>query len=661
MKPSKRLLLVVAALLFLAVGVSWLDRLSSPAVGPYVAGEWSYTEFQNHLAKDEVVQARFDPNDHTLYVLAVPPKLPPGTAQMKVVPVSPTIPMPAGLTWKVVLPAAVGVPSQDVLDDLEKHHVDFQVLQPPPPSSNNDGALVLAFLMPFLPTLLIIGFFYWMYRRQNGMPGAGQRLGNLRGLTHKGFRAVNPRDNKTRLADVAGCEEAKTEVAEFVQFLRDPAPYHRVNARMNRGVLMVGPPGTGKTMLAKAIAGEAQVPFYAVSGSEFVEMFVGVGASRVRDLFQIAKQSSNGAIIFIDEIDAMGRSRSTHGSPGNDEREQTLNQLLVEMDGFIEGQNIVVLAATNRADVLDKALLRPGRFDRHIMLPLPDRAARRDILDVHAAKVPLADEVNLDTLARGTVGFSGADLSNLINEAALLAGRHRKSLITRAHLDEALDKIMMGHARAGGIKNVRERKVVAYHEAGHAIVARLTPRTEPVHKITIIPRGQALGLTVQLAEEESFNHDEEMLAATLKVLYGGRAAEQVALKTQTVGASNDFVRGTRLARKMLGSWGMSPELGTVVFQDDELPAHVPSPWSDHWKKELDDRVIQCVTRSYKAAVDLLEEQKDLLEQVAQALLAEETLDAEAFEALVQQYGKAVPDRKAEPPTPTSTTVSLDPI
>lgn len=642
MKSSKRALLAIAALVLLAVGIPWMSHLGDTPTAR-VAGEWSYSEFQKHLSQNEVVQARFDPNDHTLYVLAVPKDLPPGTAQMKVAPVSPSIPMPAGLTWKVVLPAAVGVPSQDVLDDLEKHHVDFQVMKPVSSSSDTNATFYISLLLnTLLPVFLIIGFLYWLQRRQN-VPGTNQRMGGLRNMSHKGFKPVNPRDNKTRLADVAGCEEAKTEVAEFVQFLRNPEPYSRVNARMTRGVLMIGPPGTGKTMLARAIAGEAQVPYYAVTGSEFVEMYVGVGAARMRDLFTAAKEHG-AAIIFIDEIDAVGRSRSSGTGPGNDEREQTLNQLLTEMDGFNEEQNIVVLAATNRVDVLDKALLRPGRFDRQIPIPLPDRSSRREIIDVHAAKVPLAEDVDLDMLAKGTVGFSGADLSNLVNEAALLAGRQRKPLITRAHLSEALDKIMMGHARAGGIKNAREREVVAYHEAGHAIVARMTPRAEPVHKITIIPRGQALGLTVQLPEEEAFNHDDVMLNATLKVLMGGRAAEQVTLQTQTVGASNDFARATRLTRKMLGTWGMNPTLGPVVFQDDEVGAHVPSPWSGHWRKKLDDHVVTHVNEVYQEAVTILEAQRELLVAVAKALLADETLDSEAFEALVQEYGKQVPVR-----------------
>lgn len=658
MKSSKKVLWVVAALIFTAlVVVPWLSGRSGGV--PATAGEWSYTELLRHLEQDEIVQVRLDPAEHTLYVLATPGVKPnpstSGRATPAVQAFEPSVPLPAGLTWKVVLPPTQSGPSDTLVQAFEKHHVDFQVIKP---SGGSDvGAVLMVLVTALLPTALIIGFLYWMFRRSGGAAGTGP--GGVPGRAgframNRGFSPVEPEDNSARLSDVAGCEEVKVEVAEFIAFLKDPEHYRRVAARMTRGVLMVGPPGTGKTLLARAIAGEAKVPFFAVSGSDFVEMFVGVGASRVRELFNAVKKFP-AAIVFIDEIDAIGRRRNSGMGVGDTEREQTLNQLLVEMDGFTQGQNVVVLAASNRADVLDPALLRPGRFDRHIQVPLPDKAARAEILAEHARKVPLASDVSLDELARGTVGFSGADLSNLVNEAALLAGRKKARLVTRAFFNEAHDKILMGQARAGGIKNARERKVVAYHEAGHAIVARFLPRAEPVHKITIMPRGQALGVTVQLPEEESFNHDSEMLETTLRVLMGGRAAEESVLKVRTVGASNDFARATRLARSMVATWGMNAQLGVVVYRDEEAVA-APVTWSQTWQERVDGEVFTTVQSAYADALAILNVQHELLEAVAQALLTDETLDAAQFEALVQQHGHNPPVR-----SPVAEAASISPI
>ena len=472
------------------------------------------------------------------------------------------------------------------------------------------------------------------------------------------FKRVDPGENRTRLNDLAGMDEAKEEAAEFITFLKAPEAYRRVNARMPKGVLLVGPPGTGKTMLARAIAGEAGVPFFAVSGSDFVEMFVGVGASRVRELFGLAKSQAP-AIVFIDEIDGIGRKRGGSAGNANDEREQTLNQMLVEMDGFTQGQNVIVMAASNRPDILDPALLRPGRFDRQVTVGLPDRAGRVKILQVHTRQHPLAPDVDLDAIARGTPGFSGAELANVVNEAALLAGRQKARVIDQAQFNEARDKVMMGAASKSGIKNLREREVVAYHEAGHAIVARWDTLADPVHKVTIMPRGRSLGVTAFLPDEESFNHSDAMLRSNIVGLMGGRAAEEVALNTRTVGAGNDFHRAASLARRMVGSWGMDPVLGPVSFDGENGPSlswGQPAMWSESWLTKMNDRVVELVRACYQDAVRTLEEQRGLLEVVAQALLKDETLDAVQFEALVQRYGNRIPTRPEPVVAATTTTM-----
>lgn len=662
MNYKRPLFTLAFATVFIFAFFSWVK----PDRALVVSGEWSYSHFIHQLTEGALVAARFDPDAGRLLVV---PRSPVSAATipasaLSVAPSS-TVPMiPSGinvvspyldkllpsdsLSWPVKGPVYTvnlpgGVPNSALIDRMDRAQVDFGVL----PSS---GAGSFAWVLPMLPTIIsviFLGLLVWSLRRQqNPMMPKMPPMGRAGAGRESRFRRVDPAENTTRLEDLAGMDEVKTEASEFIAFLKDPAHYRHVNAKMTRGVLLVGPPGTGKTMLARAIAGEAGVPFFAVSGSDFVEMFVGVGASRVRELFAQAKASAP-AIIFIDEIDGVGRHRGGTGGNSNDEREQTLNQLLVEMDGFVQGQDVIVMAASNRPDVLDKALLRPGRFDRQVQVDLPDRAARVAILRSHTRRHPLAMDVNLDQIARGTPGFSGADLANVVNEAALLAGRNKARLITRAFFNEARDKIMMGAERGGGIKNAREREVVAYHEAGHAIVARYDPLSDPVHKITIVPRGRSLGLTAFLPDEESFNHSDEMLRSSLRGLMGGRAGEEVALQTRTVGAGNDFHRATQLARRMVGSWGMNATLGPVSFdgEDGSSDAWGKVPlWSEGWLTKMNDQVVTEVHQAYEAACQCLVEQRTLLEAVAQALLVNETLDDDAFEALVQTYGLVPPAR-----------------
>ncbi|MBT5671814.1 MAG: ATP-dependent zinc metalloprotease FtsH, partial [Betaproteobacteria bacterium] len=427
----------------------------------------------------------------------------------------------------------------------------------------DEPSFLMSIFVSWFPMLLLIGvWIFFMRQMQGGGKGGAFSFGKSKA------KLLDDTNNGVTFADVAGCDEAKEEVSELVDFLRDPGKFQKLGGRIPRGVLMVGSPGTGKTLLAKAIAGEAKVPFFSISGSDFVEMFVGVGAARVRDMFENAKKNSP-CIVFIDEIDAVGRQRGAGLGGGNDEREQTLNQLLVEMDGFETGNGVIVIAATNRPDVLDPALLRPGRFDRQVVVPLPDIRGREQILMVHMRKVPMAADVKADILARGTPGFSGADLANLVNEAALFAARASKRLVDMLDFENAKDKIMMGAERRSMVMPEEERRNTAYHESGHAVVARLLPKTDPVHKVTIIPRGRALGLTMQLPQEDRYSMDKEQILQNIAVLFGGRIAEEVFMKQMTTGASNDFERATDMARRMVSQWGMSEELGTMVFGENE--------------------------------------------------------------------------------------------
>jgi cell division protease FtsH len=454
-------------------------------------------------------------------------------------------------------------------------------------------------------------------------------------------KLVSEKSVKITFADVAGIEEAKAEVQEIIDFLKDPQKFQKLGGKIPKGVLLVGAPGTGKTLLARAIAGEAGVPFFSISGSDFVEMFVGVGASRVRDLFDQAKKSAP-CIIFIDEIDAVGRHRGAGLGGGHDEREQTLNQLLVEMDGFEANQGVIIIAATNRPDVLDPALLRPGRFDRQVVVPQPDVKGRLEILKVHTRNIPVDEKVSLDEIARGTPGFSGADLENLVNEAALLAARKAKSKVERTDFEAAKDKVLMGVERKSMIINDEEKKNTAYHEAGHALVAKLSPGTDPVHKVSIIPRGRALGVTQQLPIDDKYTYSRDYLMKALSVLMGGRAAEEIALNHMTTGAGNDLERATDLARKMVTEWGMSEKLGPLTFgkKDEqiflgrEIAKH--KDYSEKTAVDIDEEVKAIVIEAYDTARNLLAANRDILEAFAKALLEKETMDGEEIDALIRE-------------------------
>ncbi len=519
---------------------------------------------------------------------------------------------------------------EKLIDDLINHGVEIK--QAPPES----GVTIWSLLINFLPVLLIIGFFFYMTRQmqQGGSKGA-MSFGRSRA------KLLNEDSTKITFADVAGCDEAKEEVSELVEFLRDPGRFQKLGGKIPRGVLMVGPPGTGKTLLAKAIAGEAKVPFFSISGSDFVEMFVGVGASRVRDMFEQAKKHAP-CIIFIDEIDAVGRHRGAGLGGGHDEREQTLNQLLVEMDGFEGGEGVIVVAATNRPDVLDPALLRPGRFDRQVVVGLPDVRGRDQILRVHMRKVPLADDVQPMIVARGTPGFSGADLANLVNEAALFAARENAKEVRMEHFDKARDKIMMGTENRSMAMSEEEKTLTAYHEAGHAIVGRLVPEHDPVYKVTIIPRGRALGVTMYLPEGDKYSYNRTAIESQLASLYGGRVAEELIFGEDkvTTGASNDIERATKMARNMVTKWGLS-ELGPITFgeEDDEVflgrSVTQHKSVSDDTARKIDEVVRGILDKAYSRTHALLTDNLDKLHAMAKLLLEYETIDAPQVDAIME--------------------------
>jgi cell division protease FtsH len=498
--------------------------------------------------------------------------------------------------------------------------------------AESDGSSLLStIVVTLLPFLLIVGLIVFMGRQMT----RGQQ--NVFGFGRSRARQHDPERPQVTFADVAGEDEAKQELTEVVDFLRNPSKYHQLGARLPRGVLLVGPPGTGKTLMARAVAGEAGVPFFSVSASEFVEMFVGVGASRVRDLFDKAKQNAP-AIVFVDELDAVGRQRFAGLGGSNDEREQTLNQMLVEMDGFETNQEVIVMAATNRPDVLDPALLRPGRFDRQVMVGLPDKSGREAVLNIHTRGLPLASDVDKGSIARGTTGFSGADLANLVNEAALTAARRNRKEITAADFEEALDKILLGTTRTG-LMNPKEREVVAYHEAGHALVAHFTPGSDPLRKVSIVPRGRALGVTVQMPEEDRHNYSRTFLHGRLAMLLGGRAAEMVVYDEVTTGAENDLKEASGLARRMVGLWGMSNDLGPVylgtgeehVFLGREIMQE--KAYSDATANRLDAAVREMVESALERAVALNTEHRDKLDALVAALLEHETLDGKDVVAI----------------------------
>jgi len=527
-----------------------------------------------------------------------------------------------------------------LVSDLLKYNVKVEAKPEEEPS------LLMNIFVSWFPMLLLIGvWIFFMRQMQGGGRGGAFSFGKSKA------KMLDESTNTVTFADVAGCEEAKEEVAELVDFLRDPTKFQKLGGRIPRGVLMVGNPGTGKTLLARAIAGEAKVPFFSISGSDFVEMFVGVGAARVRDMFEQAKKHSP-CIVFIDEIDAVGRQRGAGLGGGNDEREQTLNQLLVEMDGFEPNVGVIVIAATNRPDVLDPALLRPGRFDRQVVVPLPDIRGREEILKVHMRKVPLAPDVKPDIIARGTPGFSGADLANLVNEAALFAARGNKRLVDMEDFERAKDKIVMGAERRSMVMPEEERKNTAYHESGHTVVAKLLPKTDPVHKVTIIPRGRALGVTMQLPTEDRYSQDRDRLLNSITVLFGGRIAEELFMHQMTTGASNDFERATEIARRMVTQWGMSDALGTMVYGENEGEVFLGRSITTHKNvseatlQKVDAEIRRIVDEQYKLARKLLEENRDKVEAMAKALLEWETLDAE-------QINDVMAGKPPRPPKPSS--------
>ncbi|MGV8940823.1 MAG: ATP-dependent zinc metalloprotease FtsH [Lysobacter sp.] len=593
---AKNLLLwVIVAVVLMVVFQAFGPRTAGPA------GPLDYDQFVQQVQADRIEQVKIAEDRTTI------------TGKRK-----------DGSTFTTVSPG-----DKDLVNDLLQHKVKIEQVPPGGPS-------FWSIVLNFLPILLIIAFWIFVMKQmqQGGGKGAmsfGKSRAKLQGEDQI----------KVTLADVAGCDEAKEEVGELVEFLRDPGRFQKLGGKIPRGVLMVGPPGTGKTLLARAIAGEAKVPFFAISGSDFVEMFVGVGASRVRDMFEQAKKSAP-CIIFIDEIDAVGRHRGAGLGGGHDEREQTLNQLLVEMDGFEGGEGVIVIAATNRPDVLDPALLRPGRFDRQVVVGLPDVRGREQILRVHMRKVPLADDVEPMTIARGTPGFSGADLANLVNESALFAARENAKEVRMDHFDKARDKIMMGAERRSMAMSEDEKKLTAYHEAGHAIVGRLMPEHDPVYKVTIIPRGRALGVTMYLPEGDKYSYNRTAIESQLCSLYGGRVAEELIFGTEkvTTGASNDIERATKMARNMVTKWGLSDEMGPIAYgeEDDEVflgrSVTQHKSVSDDTARKIDEVVRGILDKAYQRTTEILTKHLPELHVMADTLLQYETIDAHQIDDIM---------------------------
>ncbi len=543
-----------------------------------------------------------------------------------------------GERFKTVRPA---LQDPKLVDDLYNHKVVIEGKQP------EKQSVWTQLLVASFPILIILAIFMFFMRQ---MQGGGGGKGGPMSFGKSKARMMGQDQIKTTFDDVAGVEEAKEEVKELVDYLRDPGKFQRLGGHIPRGVLMSGNPGTGKTLLAKAIAGEAKVPFFTISGSDFVEMFVGVGASRVRDMFEQAKKNAP-CIIFIDEIDAVGRHRGVGMGGGNDEREQTLNQLLVEMDGFEGTEGIIVIAATNRPDVLDPALLRPGRFDRQVHVGLPDIRGREQILKVHMRKVPLGDDVKPDLIARGTPGFSGADLANLVNEAALFAARSSKRTVGMEQFERAKDKIMMGAERKSMVMSYEERLNTAYHESGHAIVGRLMPEHDPVYKVSIIPRGRALGVTMFLPEEDRYSHSRKLLISNICSLYGGRIAEEMTLGKDgvTTGASNDIQRATSLARNMVSRWGLTDELGPILYDDEESDpfnrgyGQPGKAMSEDVQRKIDAETRKIIDECYAKAYKMLEDNRDILESMTQALMKYETIDSKQLDELMDRKPVSPPE------------------
>ena len=515
----------------------------------------------------------------------------------------------------------------------------------------------MSILISWFPMLLLLGIWIFFMRQMQAGGGKALSFGKSRAR-------LSETKNKTTFKDVAGVDEAKEELHEIIEFLKEPQKFSKLGGKIPKGVLLVGPPGTGKTLLARAISGEANVPFYSISGSDFVEMFVGVGASRVRDLFEQGKKNSP-CLIFIDEIDAVGRHRGAGLGGGHDEREQTLNQLLVEMDGFENNEGVILIAATNRPDVLDPALLRPGRFDRQVVVSRPDIKGREGILKVHTCTVPLTDEVDLKIIARGTPGFTGADLANLVNEAALLGARNDKKAVSMGEFEEAKDKVMMGVERRSMVISEKEKKTTAYHEAGHALVASLLPGTDPLHKVTIIPRGSALGVTMQLPMDEQHTYQKGYLYNSLAILMGGRCAEEICLGEMTTGAGNDIERATEMARKMVCEWGMSEKMGPLSYGSKEEQVFLgrdfsnQKNFSDQTAKLIDQEVKTLVMGGYNRATELLKKNRDILENLAQALLERETLTGDEVKNIIDGKNDFDSDSSGGEPQKIQPEVSAD--
>ena len=537
-----------------------------------------------------------------------------------------------------------------MVDDLRKNGVQVYG------KAEEEPSLLQSILISWFPMLLLIGVWIFFMRQMQGGKSGAFTFGKSKA------RMLDDTSNKVRFADVAGCDEAKEEVQEVVDFLRDPSKFQRLGGHIPRGILLVGAPGTGKTLLAKAIAGEAGVPFFSISGSDFVEMFVGVGAARVRDMFENAKKNAP-CIIFIDEIDAVGRQRGAGLGGGNDEREQTLNQMLVEMDGFETGTNVIVIAATNRPDVLDPALMRPGRFDRQVVVPLPDIRGREQILNVHMKKVPLGADVRADVIARGTPGFSGADLANLVNEAALFAARRNGRVVEMNDFELAKDKIMMGAERKSMVMTEDERRNTAYHESGHALVAKMLPKSDPVHKVTIIPRGRALGVTMQLPEVDRYSYDREYLLTRIAILFGGRIAEEVFMNQMTTGASNDFERATQMARDMVTRYGMSDKLGVMVYAENEGEVFLgrtvtkTTHISEKTMQAVDAEIRNILETQYKRARKIIEDNADKMHAMAHALLEWETIDGEQIDDILAGRSPRPPKAAESAPAAAKTYAS----
>ncbi len=516
----------------------------------------------------------------------------------------------------------------DLAKDLRNQGVAVKI------EKSSNTSFMYVFLSSWLPFILLFGFWIFLMRQMQSGGNKALSFGKSRA------RLLSSQQKKVTFKDVAGIEEAKEELTEIIEFLKEPQRFQKLGGRIPKGVLLMGPPGTGKTLLARAIAGEANVPFFSISGSDFVEMFVGVGASRVRDLFEQGKKNAP-CIIFIDEIDAVGRHRGAGLGGGHDEREQTLNQLLVEMDGFESNDGVILIAATNRPDVLDPALLRPGRFDRQVVVPLPDIRGREGILKVHTRKIPLSEDVNVSVIARGTPGFSGATLANLVNEAALNAARYGRKFVIMSDFEGAKDKVLMGKERKSMVITEGDKKVTAYHEAGHALVAHMIPESDPLHKVTIIPRGMALGLTQQLPETDRHNYTKDYVEGQIAILMGGRCAEKIFLNTETTGAANDIEVATERSRKMVTEWGMSPAMGPLafgkkeeqIFLGREISQH--RDYSEYTAIQIDREVKRIVEGAYNRAKKILEENRDTLIRLAEALLEYETLDAYEIESIIK--------------------------